>query len=80
LITDRAVSTTVDSSSAPHPTRSGPPPHGSSELAEVARKRDDLAPWLSDVCTERNRLAQQLADFLHRASVDSCASNDEQMP
>jgi DNA-binding transcriptional MerR regulator len=37
------------------------------QLAEVVRQRDDLAVRLSEVSSERLRLAQQLADFLQRA-------------
>ena len=37
------------------------------QLAEVVRQRDDLAARLSEVSSERLRLAQQLADLLHRA-------------
>ena len=37
------------------------------QLAEVVRQRDDLAARLSEVSSERLRLAQQLADLLQRA-------------
>ena len=37
------------------------------QLAEVVRQRDDLAARLSEVSSERLRLAQQLADLLERA-------------
>jgi len=38
------------------------------QLAEVVRQRDDLAARLSEVSSERLRLAQQLADLLQRAA------------
>jgi MerR family transcriptional regulator/heat shock protein HspR len=47
------------------------------QLAEVVRQRDDLAARLSEVSSERMRLAQQLAILLHRASLEQLASQEQ---
>ena len=39
-------------------------------LAELVRERDDLAARLSEVSSERLRLAQQLASLLERAAIE----------
>lgn len=43
------------------------------QLAEVVRQRDDLAARLSEVASERVRLARQLAALLQRAGEDEPA-------
>ena len=43
------------------------------QLAEVVRQRDDLAARLSEVSSERMRLAHQLALLLQRADEDEQA-------
>jgi DNA-binding transcriptional MerR regulator len=47
------------------------------QLAEVVRQRDDLAVRLSEVSSERLRLAQQLADFLQRAGREQRQAEPE---
>jgi DNA-binding transcriptional MerR regulator len=47
------------------------------QLAEVGRQRDDLAARLSEVSSERLRLAQQLADLLHRAGREQRQEEQE---
>ena len=47
------------------------------QLAEVVRQRDDLAARLSEVSSERLRLAQQLADLLQRAGREQRQQEQE---
>jgi MerR family transcriptional regulator, heat shock protein HspR len=47
------------------------------QLAEVVRQRDDLAARLSEVSSERLRLAQQLADLLQRAGREQRQEEQE---
>ncbi len=47
------------------------------QLAEVVRQRDDLAARLSEMSSERLRLAQQLADLLQRAGREQRQQEQE---
>jgi DNA-binding transcriptional MerR regulator len=47
------------------------------QLAEVVRQRDDLAARLSEVSSERLRLAQQLADLRQRAGREQRQEEQE---
>ena len=47
------------------------------QLAEVVRQRDDLAARLSEVSSERLRLAQQLADLLQRVGREQRQQEQE---
>jgi DNA-binding transcriptional MerR regulator len=47
------------------------------QLAQVGRQRDDLAARLSEVSSERLRLAQQLADLLHQVGREQRQEEQE---